>query len=116
MRVLRTRWPARATMWTGWCRASVTGCGRYGSSIWRYARTRRVPGCLFREMGDEDDQGRSEEHTSELQSLMRTSYAVFGLKKKTGRTARPLQHAVTNASPHKSNKQPNAHTYNNLHS
>src|SRR3546814_7032184 len=28
------------------------------------------------------DQGRSEEHTSELQSLMRTSYAVFCLKKK----------------------------------
>src|SRR3546814_7811572 len=27
---------------------------------------------------------RSEEHTSELQSLMRTSYAVFCLKKKTG--------------------------------
>src|SRR3546814_6622279 len=26
--------------------------------------------------------GRSEEHTSELQSLMRNSYAVFGLKKK----------------------------------
>src|SRR3546814_2544394 len=29
------------------------------------------------------DQGRSEEHTSELQSLMRISYAVFCLKKKT---------------------------------
>src|SRR3546814_6872290 len=28
------------------------------------------------------DQSRSEEHTSELQSLMRISYAVFGLKKK----------------------------------
>src|SRR3546814_948689 len=27
--------------------------------------------------------GRSEEHTSELQSLMRNSYAVFCLKKKT---------------------------------
>src|SRR3546814_6750493 len=27
-------------------------------------------------------EGRSEEHTSELQSLMRTSYAVFCLKKK----------------------------------
>src|SRR3546814_8160279 len=27
--------------------------------------------------------GRSEEHTSELQSLMRNSYAVFFLKKKT---------------------------------
>src|SRR3546814_10519907 len=30
---------------------------------------------------------RSEEHTSELQSLMRTSYAVFCLKKKTKQTA-----------------------------
>src|SRR3546814_10734996 len=29
------------------------------------------------------DSARSEEHTSELQSLMRTSYAVFVLKKKT---------------------------------
>src|SRR3546814_4675926 len=29
--------------------------------------------------------GRSEEHTSELQSLMRSSYAVFCLKKKTKR-------------------------------
>src|SRR3546814_9322252 len=29
---------------------------------------------------------RSEEHTSELQSLMRTSYAVFCLKKKTTTT------------------------------
>src|SRR3546814_5952096 len=28
------------------------------------------------------EDGRSEEHTSELQSLMRTSYAVFCLKKK----------------------------------
>src|SRR3546814_5497038 len=30
--------------------------------------------------------GRSEEHTSELQSLMRISYAVFCLKKKNTRT------------------------------
>src|SRR3546814_8133900 len=29
-----------------------------------------------------EDQSRSEEHTSELQSLMRISYAVFCLKKK----------------------------------
>src|SRR3546814_2236640 len=29
---------------------------------------------------------RSEEHTSELQSLMRSSYAVFCLKKKTRKT------------------------------
>src|SRR3546814_3307840 len=32
---------------------------------------------------DEDETERSEEHTSELQSLMRISYAVFCLKKKT---------------------------------
>src|SRR3546814_6600951 len=31
---------------------------------------------------DEADRARSEEHTSELQSLMRISYAVFCLKKK----------------------------------
>src|SRR3546814_3891230 len=33
-----------------------------------------------------DGFGRSEEHTSELQSLMRISYAVFCLKKKTQST------------------------------
>src|SRR3546814_14584444 len=33
-------------------------------------------------------QRRSEEHTSELQSLMRISYAVFCLKKKTNNTHR----------------------------
>src|SRR3546814_2270169 len=31
---------------------------------------------------DDDQEDRSEEHTSELQSLMRISYAVFCLKKK----------------------------------
>src|SRR3546814_7234360 len=34
-------------------------------------------------VGDEVAHRRSEEHTSELQSLMRISYAVFCLKKKT---------------------------------
>src|SRR3546814_2450957 len=34
---------------------------------------------------DAADQPRSEEHTSELQSLMRSSYAVFCLKKKKTR-------------------------------
>src|SRR3546814_7643934 len=36
---------------------------------------------------------RSEEHTSELQSLMRISYAVFCLKKK-------ISHTITNNIPH----------------
>src|SRR3546814_3662646 len=35
-----------------------------------------------RVVGEEIDRHRSEEHTSELQSLMRISYAVFCLKKK----------------------------------
>src|SRR3546814_3112312 len=34
---------------------------------------------------------RSEEHTSELQSLMRTSYAVFCLKKKIHTNVRPTR-------------------------
>src|SRR3546814_1630350 len=33
-----------------------------------------------------DEEARSEEHTSELQSLMRISYAVFCLKKKKNKT------------------------------
>src|SRR3546814_7746131 len=37
------------------------------------------------------ERGRSEEHTSELQSLMRISYAVFCLKKKTKHTQHTLQ-------------------------
>src|SRR3546814_4162484 len=36
-------------------------------------------------------QPRSEEHTSELQSLMRISYAVFCLKKKKKNTKQPIQ-------------------------
>src|SRR3546814_4458321 len=40
----------------------------------RTARAAREP--------EQEEEGRSEEHTSELQSLMRISYAVFCLKKK----------------------------------
>src|SRR3546814_8032658 len=36
-------------------------------------------------VGDRHDVERSEEHTSELQSLMRISYAVFCLKKKNNK-------------------------------
>src|SRR3546814_10205025 len=38
--------------------------------------------CLLRPAGRSHPVPRSEEHTSELQSLMRISYAVFCLKKK----------------------------------
>src|SRR3546814_7313432 len=40
----------------------------------------------FRWKGTEASDVRSEEHTSELQSLMRISYAVFCLKKKKNKT------------------------------
>src|SRR3546814_4337742 len=38
--------------------------------------------------GQQLQQARSEEHTSELQSLMRISYAVFCLKKKNNKSTR----------------------------
>src|SRR3546814_6589915 len=41
-----------------------------------------VAASLFRQL----EEDRSEEHTSELQSLMRISYAVFCLKKKNNKT------------------------------
>src|SRR3546814_3623243 len=51
-----------------------------------------------------DQYDRSEEHTSELQSLMRNSYAVFCLKKKHHKHIHPLPTATplpyTAPSPH----------------
>src|SRR3546814_4043557 len=46
------------------------------------AKTRPVPRFGYVDFSDQL-KNRSEEHTSELQSLMRISYAVFLLKKKT---------------------------------
>src|SRR3546814_5249368 len=43
---------------------------------------------------------RSEEHTSELQSLMRISYAVFCLKKKKQQQNTTTQYNVSNMSTH----------------
>src|SRR3546814_1282620 len=44
--------------------------------------TIRNSGAITAKVGGDDAAARSEEHTSELQSLMRSSYAVFCLKKK----------------------------------
>src|SRR3546814_9385965 len=46
------------------------------------ARPGRGGGQVLRGRTGREELGRSEEHTSELQSLMRISYAVFCLKKK----------------------------------
>src|SRR3546814_2920027 len=53
---------------------------------------------------------RSEEHTSELQSLMRISYAVFCLKKKNKHTPtnHPTQHQIIH---NKINPNNNNHTH-----
>src|SRR3546814_15194010 len=48
--------------------------------------TAQFPQCGFSGRAIQILQARSEEHTSELQSLMRTSYAVFCLNKKNRRT------------------------------
>src|SRR3546814_6747695 len=52
---------------------------RCGSPVAKASRAMRAPASTVASQ-------RSEEHTSELQSLMRISYAVFCLKKKTNRT------------------------------
>src|SRR3546814_9479175 len=46
--------------------------------------------------GHPGDRQRSAEHTSELQSLMRTSYAVFCLKKKNSKSQQNTHHHSTN--------------------
>src|SRR3546814_4174593 len=48
---------------------------------------------------------RSEEHTSELQSLMRISYAVFCLKKKKKHTTQKTKHNIHNKEQNKPNTQ-----------
>src|SRR3546814_1520194 len=69
----------------------------------RLGRGDRVPECGDLAGGGESEPvegraaGRSEEHTSELQSLMRISYAVFCLKKKKSTATNPPGHN-TNAA------------------
>src|SRR3546814_9963727 len=54
---------------------------RVGRKIQRLVADQRAIGCVIEDRAAEPA-NRSEEHTSELQSLMRISYAVFCLKKK----------------------------------
>src|SRR3546814_1253112 len=65
-------------------KANIVGRRRY----FKRNRLYRAPGFLT-----VSTPCRSEEHTSELQSLMRISYAVFCLKKKT--IKKPIHHTKT---------------------
>src|SRR3546814_4355190 len=70
MRIARSQLPAIRSSWASLRPSSTltSGWRRLNSGI--SGATKRLP------------KDRSEEHTSELQSLMRISYAVFCLKKK----------------------------------
>src|SRR3546814_3735463 len=58
---------------------------RYGADALRFALTAQAAQGRDIKLSAARVEGRSEEHTSELQSLMRISYAVFCLKKKNFR-------------------------------
>src|SRR3546814_6411669 len=63
-----------------WRESSLVTVSIFGSAIKRYLQA--LLSGSARTLGERARTPRSEEHTSELQSLMRISYAVFCLKKK----------------------------------
>src|SRR3546814_6302955 len=71
--------------------------GRSGSARHRLAYPRASPGLK----SQSEARARSEEHTSELQSLMRISYAVFCLKKKKTHTATIATYNATTSNTHR---------------
>src|SRR3546814_6197670 len=73
-------------------RGGGRAASRPGSRLRRHAGAaqRRIARRLGTRRAD-----RSEEHTSELQSLMRLSYAVFCLKKKKKKTKKAQQYTTT---------------------
>src|SRR3546814_9972367 len=68
--------------------ARCGGCNSCRFSSWPTQKASRTPMKV--------NPGRSEEHTSELQSLIRISYAVFCFKKKTKKTQ--IKNTVTTQS------------------
>src|SRR3546814_1929747 len=76
--------------------SGCAGCLRAG----RKATLPRQPANVLTRTERPTARARSEEHTSELQSLMRISYAVFGLKKKTQHTVQHRHCGPVTASDH----------------
>src|SRR3546814_10621147 len=65
-----------------------------GGKGWHPRRGRAVPGGRDECFPARRRAGRSEEHTSELQSLMRTSYAVFCSKTKINKLTPHSRHSL----------------------
>src|SRR3546814_982357 len=86
--------------------SAVADCGAASSSLSTRGDSTRARNSMADFIfARRERSSRSEEHTSELQSLMRISYAVFCLKKKNNRTptyVTDVQHHV------------NTHTYKTL--
>src|SRR3546814_4417669 len=74
--------PERGTVGEGRCRHRAPSPRRFGSGPRRPCSAGDLPEVGRRKAALAPAPQRSEEHTSELQSLMRISYAVFCLKKK----------------------------------
>src|SRR3546814_2006993 len=82
--------------------APVSVCA--ASPAWRFHR-RAIRGVKRRLHQYAGACGRSEEHTSELQSLMRISYAVFCLKKKKQKQKTPYNKLFAHIANTKSKDQ-----------
>src|SRR3546814_6585603 len=93
-------------------RSSVQGC--WASSV-PASSSRLLPRCSPRVLGGANPRRgwrtRSEEHTSELQSLMRISYAVFCLKQKIHNQKKLLPHTAQ----HQKLQKPGLHHNTNTH-
>src|SRR3546814_7008516 len=81
------------------CRARENTCIRKNRAPAEKGSTLRPPDSLS-ECIHEQSSSRSEEHTSELQSLMRISYAVFYLKKKNTTLTTQTSTAKQNCQTH----------------
>src|SRR3546814_10221463 len=83
------RSPARPQLWRRRCVTmpiSNTHSARWTSLVKRYLQGETAGTCLQPLVLTQSGAVRSEEHTSELQSLLRISYAVFCLQHKTKQT------------------------------
>src|SRR3546814_7670119 len=76
------RWTATIALVRGVTTAEIVSAEILPLARSTSAKTGLAPALATQEIDAMKVRGRSEEHTSELQSLMRISYAVFCLKKK----------------------------------